>query len=101
MASNSAVVVGQEFESLVASRERILRLLGMAQRPLRWAELQSALGLRANDARSASEWLMDHGYIAPTALVKEAPRSAEALWALAEKGRAWAKLNGALATEGA
>ena len=81
----------------VASRERILRVLGSAPRPLRWAELQNALGLFTNEARSACEWLMDHGYIAPTALMQGAQRSVEAFWTLADKGRAWAIKHGALA----
>jgi len=76
-------------------------LLGLTQRPLRWAELQGALGLLTNETRLACEWLMDNGYIAPTALANGAARSAEALWTLAEKGRAWAKVHGALAAEGA
>jgi hypothetical protein len=87
-------------ESDTAARERILRLLGMTQRPLRWIELQGALGLLTTEARMACEWLMDHGYIAPTELVKgAAARSAEVLWTLGEKGLAWAKVHGALATE--
>ena len=100
MESDSARRGWHEHEALVAARERILRLLGMTQRPLRWAELQGALGLLTNEARLASEWLMDHGYIAPTALAKGAARSAEALWVLAEKGRQWARSHGALAAEG-
>ena len=90
-----------ELDVLVAARERILRVLGMTGRPLRWTELQSALGLLTNEARSACEWLMDQGYIAPIKLVKEATRSVEALWTLGDKGRAWAMRNGALGTAGA
>jgi len=83
--------------SPVAARERILRVLGSAPRPLRWAELQNALGLLTNEARAACEWLMDQGYIAPTQLIKGAARSVEAFWTLGEKGRVWAQRNGALA----
>ena len=83
-------------EAPAVARERILRLLGKAPRPLRWAELQNALGLLTNEARSASEWLMDHGYIAPIRLVEGA---VEAAWTLGDRGRAWAKRNGALAMD--
>jgi hypothetical protein len=83
----------------VVARERILRLLGMTPRPLRWAELQNALGLLTNEARFACEWLMDHGYIAPTRLVMDAARSVEAFWTLGDRGRAWAIRNGALAVK--
>ncbi|MEJ1961612.1 MAG: hypothetical protein WDO56_08745 [Gammaproteobacteria bacterium] len=100
METNTALSGRHLLEAPVAARERILRLLGMTQRPLRWAELQGALGLLTNDARIASEWLMDHGYIAPISLVKGAARSVEALWTLADKGRAWARDHGALATGG-
>jgi hypothetical protein len=34
-----------------ATHERILRLLGMTQRPLRSGELENALGLLAGEAR--------------------------------------------------
>ena len=84
-------------DAAVAARESILRLLAMTSRPLRWVELQGALGILTNDARIACEWLMDHGYIAPVTLMKEAVRSVEALWTLADKGRAWAQDHGALA----
>jgi hypothetical protein len=86
-----------EQRSLVAARERILRILGMTQRPLRWMELTSALGVLSDEARGACEWLMDHGYIAPIRLANGAAKSVEALWTLADKGFAWARLNGALA----
>ena len=99
MESDTARIGGREYESLIATRERILRLLGLTRRPLRWAELQGALGLLTNEARLACEWLMDHGYIVPTALAKGAARSAEAFWTLGEKGRAWAKVHGALTAE--
>jgi len=83
--------------SPVAARERILRVLGSAPRPLRWAELVNALGLLTNEARAACEWLMDQGYIAPTQIIKGAARSVEAFWTLGDKGLAWARRNGALA----
>ncbi len=86
-----------EQNALVAARERILRLLGMTQRPLRWAELTNALGVLSDEARGACEWLMDHGYIAPIRIASGAARSVEALWTLADKGFAWARRNGALA----
>jgi hypothetical protein len=95
MESNSPRRGWQEIDMLVAARERILLLLGSTQRPLRWAEIQGALGFLTREARLASEWLMDHGYIAPITLAKDAARSAEALWVLAEKGRDWARNYGA------
>lgn len=81
-----------EYESIVDARESVLRLLGMTQRPLRWAELQNALGLLTQEAGAACEWLMDHGYIAPVRMAREA------LWTLGEKGREWALKHGALGT---
>jgi len=87
-----------EHQARVVARERILRLL--CQRPLRWAEMQDALGLLTNEARFACEWLMDHGYIAPMNSAREATRSMDALWTLGDRGRAWAMRNGALAPEG-
>jgi hypothetical protein len=89
-----------EHESVVAARERILRLVGMAPRPLRWAELQSALGLLTQDARLACEWLMDHGYLAPMQMARDPTRPMEAVWTLGDRGRAWAKRNGALTRDG-
>jgi hypothetical protein len=89
-----------EHQSVVVARERILRLVGTTPRPLRWAELQNALGLLTQDARLACEWLMDHGYIAPMQMAKGAARSMEAVWTLGDRGRAWAKRNGALGFDG-
>lgn len=80
-----------EFETRVAARESVLRLVEMTGRPLRWAELEGALGFLTKDARVASEWLMDHGYIAP---VRLAGRSLEAMWTLGDKGRAWVSRQG-------
>ena len=68
---------------LNATHERVLRLLGIAQRPLYWAELQSALCLVSHEFSLACEWLTDQGYIAPTTGAREA------LWSLTEKGRIW------------
>jgi hypothetical protein len=93
----NVTVASPEPVSPVAARERILRVLGSAPRPLSWAELQNALGLLTNEARVACEWLMDHGYIAPTQLIKDAARSVEAFWTLGDRGLAWARRNGALA----
>lgn len=87
-----------EHKARVAAREKILRLL--CQGPLRWSEMQTALGLMTNEARYACEWLMDHSYIAPMKLVRGAARSVDALWTLGDRGRAWAARNGALAGEG-
>jgi hypothetical protein len=86
-----------DHQAHVVARERILRLL--CQRPLRWAEMQTALGLLTDEARFACEWLMDHSYIAPMKLVRDA--ALDALWTLGDRGRAWALRNGALAGEGA
>jgi hypothetical protein len=63
--------------------------------------MQTALGLLTNEARYACEWLMDHSYIAPMKLVREAARSVDALWTLGDRGRAWAQRNGGLGGEGA
>lgn len=90
-----------QLDAPVSARERVLRLLGMTRRPLRWAELTNALGYLSDEARTACEWLMDHGYIAPIRIANDAARSVEALWTLAEKGLAWARLNGALTASNA
>jgi hypothetical protein len=74
-------------------RERILRALGTAQRPLRWAELTSALGSLSDEIRMECEWLMDHGYIAPVRPDSTAHAS-EALWTYGDRGLAWARRNG-------
>ncbi len=85
-----------EHETIVYVRERVLRVLGMTRRPMRWSELTNALGLVSNEVRTACEWLMDHGYIAPTRLASGAVRSVEALWTLGDRGIAWARAHGAL-----
>ncbi len=80
-----------------ATHERILRLLGMTQRPLRSGELEGALGLVTNEARSACMWLTENGYITSTVRRgKAAAQRAMTGWALADKGRSWAKSQGAL-----
>lgn len=77
------------------ARERILRVLGTTQRPLRWAELTDVLGALTDEARTECEWLMDHGYIAPIRGRDEATSASEALWTFGDRGLAWANRNGA------
>ena len=80
-----------------ATHERILRLLGMTQRPLRSGELENALGLFAGEARSACKWLTQHGYITSTVRMRRAAAHwARTFWSLADKGRSWARAQGAL-----
>ena len=82
-----------------AIHERILRLLGMTQRPLRSGELESALGLVAGEARSACHWLTENGYITSTVRMgRAAAHWARTFWSLADKGRSWARDQGALLT---
>jgi len=79
------------------THERILRVLGLTQRPLRSAELEGALGLVKDESRSACRWLTDHGYITSTVrLGKAAAHNAITSWSLAAKGRTWARHQGAL-----
>ncbi len=81
-----------------ATQERILRVLGITQRPLKSGELEQALGLVTTEARSACKWLTDHGYIESTVRAgKAAAQKAMTFWSLADKGRLWAKGQGALA----
>jgi DNA-binding IclR family transcriptional regulator len=85
-----------------ATHERILRVLGMTRRPLGSGELEQALGLVESEARGACRWLTENGYIMRTVRDgREAARSAMAAWALADKGRMWARGQGALAAEAA
>ena len=86
----------EEHESVVHMRERVLRILGMNRGPMHWSELTSALGLLSSDVRSACEWLMDYGYIAPIRIATGTLRSVEALWSLGDRGVEWARANGAL-----
>jgi hypothetical protein len=80
-----------------ATHERILRLLGMTQRPLRSGELENALGLLAGEARGACRWLTENGYITSTVRMgRAAAHWARTFWSLADKGRSWARAQGAL-----
>jgi hypothetical protein len=82
-----------------ATHERILRLLGMTQRPLRSGELENALGLFTYEARSACGWLTENGYITSTVRMgRAAAHWARTFWSLADKGRSWARAQGALVT---
>ncbi len=83
-----------EQRTRASARERILRALGTAQRPLRWAELTSALGSLSDEIRIECEWLMDHGYIAPLPERDGEARPGEALWTYGDRGLAWARRNG-------
>lgn len=74
--------------SLRATDERVLRLLGITQRPLKSGELANALGMIASQARGACQSLIDHGF------VTRRPRET---WMLSSKGRDWAREQGALA----
>jgi predicted ArsR family transcriptional regulator len=86
-------------EAPSATHERILRLLGMTQRPLRSGELENALGLFAGEARSACNWLTEKGYITSTVRMgRAAAHWARTFWSLADKGRSWARAQGALVT---
>lgn len=85
--------------SVAGIHERILRLLGMTQRPLRSGELENALGLLAGEARSACHWLTENGYITSTVRMgRAAAHWARTFWSLADKGRSWARAQGALVT---
>lgn len=75
--------------------ERVLRLLGMTQRPLKSGELANALGLIAAEARGACQSLIDHGYVTRRRIHLRA-NDAIATWALSSKGRNWAREQGAL-----
>jgi len=82
-----------------AIHERIVRLLGMTERPLRSGELENALGLVAGEARSACRWLTQNGYITSTVRMRRAAAHwARTFWSLADKGRSWARAQGALLT---
>ncbi len=83
-----------EQHTRASAREHILRIVGAAQRPLRWAELTSALGSLTDEVRIECEWLMDHGYIAPVRVRDDAARPREALWTYGDRGLAWARRNG-------
>jgi len=87
-----------DFAAPGATHERILRVLGITRRPLQSGEIESALGLLANDAGRAFEWLTDHGYI--STVRARTPTQRSPLWSLADKGRSWAKGQGALMAGG-
>jgi len=78
-----------------SARERILRVLAATQRPLRWAELTSALARSRTRCRAECEWLMDHGYIAPVRMRDDAARAGEALWTFGDRGLVLGETNGA------
>jgi predicted ArsR family transcriptional regulator len=78
-----------------ATQERILRVLGLTRRPLQSGEIENALGLVATEARRAFESLTDQGYIS-TVRGKAAAQKSMTSWSLADKGRSWAKGQGAL-----
>ena len=81
-----------------ATHERILRVLGMTQRPLKSGELEGALGLVTSEASGACQWLTDMGYITGTARGGQAAaKRAKTAWSLADKGRLWVKGRNALA----
>jgi predicted ArsR family transcriptional regulator len=88
--SSAATLSANLHESPGHTHERILRVLGITQRPLKSGELANALGLISQEANGACKWLTDQGFI--TRMVKaDAQRAAMAEWSLAEKGRAWVK----------
>lgn len=66
--------------------ERILHVLGLATRPLRSGEIESALGLVADDANSACGWLTQNGYVVRT---EESEERSKASRELTHKGRQW------------
>lgn len=85
-------------QPLAATHERVLRVLGLSRRPLQSGELQNALGLVPNETTRVCEWLTDRGYI--SAVQRGRAQEAMKQWALADKGRSWAKGQGALNAEG-
>jgi hypothetical protein len=86
-------------QPLAATHERVLRVLGLSRRPLQSGELQNALGLVPNEAVRACAWLTDRGYISAVQRGRVA-QQAKKQWALAQKGRSWAKGRGALGPDG-
>ena len=82
------------FDSPSVTHERILRVLGITQRPLQSGELANALGLFNAEANGAVQWLTDQGYITGSAAEragKSAQRASMTSWSLADKGRLWVK----------
>jgi hypothetical protein len=87
--------VSGNLQAPAATHERVLRVLGISSRPLQSGELQNALGLVANETTRACEWLTDRGYISAVQRGRVA-RQTMKQWELADKGRSWAKGQGAL-----
>src|SRR5262249_8177305 len=87
--------VSGNLQAPAATHDRVLRVLGLSRRPLQSGELQNALGLVANETTRACEWLTDRGYISAVQRSRAA-RQPMKQWALADKGRSWAKGQGAL-----
>ena len=85
---------------LAVTHERVLRVLGLSRRPLQSGELQNALGLVPNEALQVCEWLTDRGYISAVQRGRAA-QQAKKQWTLADKGRSWAKGQGALVPQSA
>ncbi|MEJ0038954.1 MAG: hypothetical protein WDO68_23295 [Gammaproteobacteria bacterium] len=56
-------IVSGDLQTLAATHERVLRVLGLSRRPLQSGELQNALGLVPNETTRVCEWLTDRGYI--------------------------------------
>jgi len=81
-----------------ATHERVLRVLGLSRRPLQSGELQNALGLVANETTRACAWLTNRGYISAVQRGRAAQQTKKQ-WALADKGRSWAKGQGALSPQ--
>jgi predicted transcriptional regulator len=82
----AAAMRNTALQGLPVTGERVLRLLGITQRPLKSGELANALGLVPSQTRSACESLIEHGYVTRRRVT----------WALSRKGRDWAKGQGAL-----
>jgi hypothetical protein len=92
--------VSGDKQALAATHERVLRVLGLSRRPLQSGELQNALGLVPNETTRVCEWLTDRGYISAVQRGRAAQQAMKQ-WALADKGRSWAKGQGALVPENA
>ncbi|MEJ1961588.1 MAG: hypothetical protein WDO56_08620 [Gammaproteobacteria bacterium] len=88
-----------DLQTLAVNQERVLRVLGMSRRPLQSGELQNALGLVPNETTSVCEWLTDRGYISTVRAAGRAAQKTSQSWSLADKGRSWAKGQGALAPQ--
>jgi hypothetical protein len=84
-----------DLQTLAATHERVLRVLGLSRRPLQSGELQNALGLVPNETTRVCEWLTDQGYISAVQRGRAAQQAMKQ-FALADKGRSWAKGQGAL-----